>query len=40
MEMVDRVEATIKSGQAEDEALGDIPDEFLDPLLYSLMEDP
>ncbi|GAA5912015.1 hypothetical protein JCM5296_007322 [Sporobolomyces johnsonii] len=37
--MVDKVEA-IKAADEEDEALGDIPDEFLDPLTYDLMRDP
>ncbi|BGP43552.1 Ubiquitin conjugation factor E4 [Rhodotorula kratochvilovae] len=36
---VDKVEA-IKLAEEEDEALGDVPDEFLDPLTYELMRDP
>ncbi|TPX62156.1 hypothetical protein PhCBS80983_g00746 [Powellomyces hirtus] len=39
-EFVDKVEATIRSTQAEEEELGDVPDEYLDPLLYHIMEDP
>ncbi|KAI9096092.1 ubiquitin elongating factor core-domain-containing protein [Phlyctochytrium arcticum] len=39
-EFVDKVEASIASTLKEEEELGDVPDEFLDPLLYSLMEDP
>ncbi|KND04737.1 hypothetical protein, variant [Spizellomyces punctatus DAOM BR117] len=39
-QFIDRVEATIQSSQAEEEELGDVPEEFLDPLLYTLMEDP
>eukprot|EP00879_Flechtneria_rotunda_P016797 GHRR01017581.1.p1 GENE.GHRR01017581.1~~GHRR01017581.1.p1 ORF type:complete len:531 (+),score=180.79 GHRR01017581.1:2040-3632(+) len=27
-------------GQAEEEVLGDVPDEFLDPIQYTLMKDP
>ncbi|KAG0374728.1 hypothetical protein BGX24_010026 [Mortierella sp. AD032] len=38
--LVRKVEdARLKEAQDEEE-LGDIPDEFLDPLLYTLMEDP
>ncbi|GAA5900931.1 hypothetical protein JCM8208_007568 [Rhodotorula glutinis] len=36
---VDKVEA-IKTAEEEDEALGDLPDEFLDPLTYDVMRDP
>ncbi|GAA6057987.1 hypothetical protein JCM3770_004600 [Rhodotorula araucariae] len=36
---VDKVEA-IKLSEEEDDALGDVPDEFLDPLTYELMRDP
>ncbi|KAI8905797.1 ubiquitin elongating factor core-domain-containing protein [Entophlyctis helioformis] len=39
-EFVDAVEATIASEQLEEEEMGDVPDEFLDPLLFSLMEEP
>ncbi|KAG0049750.1 hypothetical protein BGZ83_005433 [Gryganskiella cystojenkinii] len=38
--LVRKVEEVRKSGAEEEEELGDVPDEFLDPLLYSLMEDP
>lgn len=37
---VQNVNESIQSGQAEEAELGDIPDEYLDQLLYSLMEDP
>ena len=37
---VANVDKAIKSDVAEEEELGDIPDEFLDPLLYTLMEEP
>ncbi|KAI8804051.1 ubiquitin elongating factor core-domain-containing protein [Cladochytrium replicatum] len=37
---VDKVEAEIQAEADEEEELGDVPDEFLDPLMYSLMEDP
>ncbi|KAM0754000.1 hypothetical protein T439DRAFT_298470 [Meredithblackwellia eburnea MCA 4105] len=37
--MVTKVEA-LKAAEEEDEAMGDIPDEFLDPITYDLMRDP
>ncbi|GAA5972811.1 hypothetical protein JCM11641_003951 [Rhodosporidiobolus odoratus] len=37
--MVKAVEA-IKTQEEEDEAMGEVPDEFLDPLTYDLMLDP
>jgi len=37
---VDKVEQAIQQDQVEEEELGDIPDEFLDPLMCTLMEDP
>ncbi|BGO95650.1 Ubiquitin conjugation factor E4 [Rhodotorula toruloides] len=37
--MVDKVE-TIRAAEQEDEAMGEIPDEFLDPLTFEIMEDP
>lgn len=40
LDFVDRVEHCIESSQTAEEELGDIPDEFLDPLLATLMEDP
>ncbi|KAJ3414089.1 hypothetical protein HDV05_007123 [Chytridiales sp. JEL 0842] len=40
MEFVQKVETCIQNRQDDEEALGDIPDEFLDPLLSTLMEDP
>lgn len=40
----EKLKADIAAAKAEDEAaeqdLGEIPDEFLDPLMYTLMEDP
>ncbi|KAI8620007.1 ubiquitin elongating factor core-domain-containing protein [Chytriomyces sp. MP71] len=39
-QFVNKVEDTIRNTQVEDEELGDVPDEFLDPLLAHLMEDP
>ncbi|KAF9935087.1 hypothetical protein BGZ65_003503 [Modicella reniformis] len=38
--LVRKVEDVRKQGERDEEELGEIPDEFLDPLLYSLMEDP
>lgn len=40
MEFVEQVEKAIQSTAVEEEDLGDIPDEFLDPLMFTLMEDP
>ncbi|KAJ3014704.1 hypothetical protein HKX48_004997 [Thoreauomyces humboldtii] len=37
---VDDVEAAIKATAVEEEELGDVPDEFLDPLLFHIMDDP
>ncbi|KAI5478750.1 ubiquitin conjugation factor E4 B [Pseudohyphozyma bogoriensis] len=37
--MVEKVEA-IKAAEEEDDAMGEVPDEFLDPLTYDLMRDP
>ncbi|KAJ3072802.1 hypothetical protein HDU98_002881 [Podochytrium sp. JEL0797] len=37
---VEKVEEAIRNTLVEDEELGDVPDEFLDPLMASLMEDP
>ncbi|KAK9472807.1 ubiquitin elongating factor core-domain-containing protein [Dipodascopsis tothii] len=36
----DHVEATKAEAELGEEELGEIPDEFLDPLMYTLMEDP
>ncbi|KAI8604217.1 ubiquitin elongating factor core-domain-containing protein [Dissophora ornata] len=38
--LVQKVEDVRQQGAEDEEELGEIPDEFLDPLLYSLMEDP
>ncbi len=35
-----QVAAAAAVAKAEDEAMEDAPDEFLDPLLYTVMEDP
>lgn len=37
---VNRVEIAIQSGVEEEEELGEVPDEFLDPIFFTLMEDP
>ncbi|GAA5817498.1 hypothetical protein MFLAVUS_011046 [Mucor flavus] len=37
---VNRVEIAIQSGADEEEELGEVPDEFLDPIFFTLMEDP
>ncbi|KAF0531124.1 Ubiquitin conjugation factor E4 [Gigaspora margarita] len=37
---VNEVEETIKSENEDEEELGEVPDEFLDPVLYTIMEDP
>lgn len=37
---VNRVEIAIQSGADEEEELGEVPDEFLDPIFFNLMEDP
>ncbi|KAF9977220.1 hypothetical protein BGZ75_010366, partial [Mortierella antarctica] len=38
--LVQKVEDVRQQGADEEEELGEVPDEFLDPLLYTLMEDP
>ncbi|KAF9974459.1 hypothetical protein BGZ73_002117 [Actinomortierella ambigua] len=38
--LVNAVEEVRRQGAEDDEELGDIPDKYLDPLLYTLMEDP
>lgn len=37
---INRVEIAIQSGADEEEELGEVPDEFLDPIFFTLMEDP
>ncbi|KAI7901309.1 ubiquitin elongating factor core-domain-containing protein [Cokeromyces recurvatus] len=37
---VNRVEIAVQSGVEEEEELGEVPDEFLDPIFFTLMEDP
>ncbi|GAA5939856.1 ubiquitin-ubiquitin ligase UFD2 [Sporobolomyces koalae] len=39
VKLVTRVEE-VRAAEAEDEAMGEAPDEFLDPLTYELMRDP
>ncbi|ORX94013.1 hypothetical protein K493DRAFT_315713 [Basidiobolus meristosporus CBS 931.73] len=38
--LVNEVETKRMSEMDEEEELGEVPDEFLDPLMYSVMEDP
>ncbi|KAK9722707.1 Ubiquitin conjugation factor E4 [Basidiobolus ranarum] len=38
--LINEVETKIASELDEEEELGEVPDEFLDPLMYSVMEDP
>ncbi|TID15671.1 ubiquitin conjugation factor E4 [Venturia nashicola] len=40
LKLADDIETTKLSEEAEEDWLGEIPDEFLDPLLATLMEDP
>ncbi|KAK9476479.1 ubiquitin elongating factor core-domain-containing protein [Lipomyces japonicus] len=40
VEFADQVELTKQQDEQGEEELGDIPDEFLDPLMYTLMENP
>ncbi|KAJ1343933.1 hypothetical protein BSLG_001531 [Batrachochytrium salamandrivorans] len=40
VEFVNNVEKTLLSEKLAEEEMGDVPDQFLDPLLYTLMEDP
>jgi ubiquitin conjugation factor E4 B len=40
MKLADDIQTTKLSEEAEEDWLGEIPDEFLDPLLATLMEDP
>ena len=35
-----KVETRMLQEEEEDEAYGDVPEEFLDPLMYTLMKDP
>jgi ubiquitin conjugation factor E4 B len=39
-EFIDRCEKVLQDDKQEEEELGDAPEEFLDPLMYTLMEDP
>jgi ubiquitin conjugation factor E4 B len=40
LEFLGRCEDVVKQDQQAEEEMGDIPDEFLDPLMFTLMEDP
>lgn len=40
MAFVQNVELYTQQVQSEEQDLGDIPDDFLDPLMYTLMDDP
>ena len=40
VEFITKVEDCIQAEKQEEEELGDVPDEFLDPLLCSIMEEP
>ncbi|KAF9586088.1 hypothetical protein BGW38_009841 [Lunasporangiospora selenospora] len=40
MRLVHKVDEVRQKGAEDEEELGDIPEDFLDPLLFSLMEDP
>lgn len=37
---VSRVERSVQSTEEEEEELGEVPDEFLDPIFFTLMDDP
>ena len=37
---MERCESVLKQDLLEEEEMGDVPDEFLDPLMFTLMEDP
>ncbi|SCZ89888.1 BZ3500_MvSof-1268-A1-R1_Chr1-3g01640 [Microbotryum saponariae] len=39
VQLVEKVEV-IKAAEEEDDAMGEIPDDFLDPLTYEIMRDP
>jgi len=39
-QLVEEVEAKRNESTAMEEELGDVPDEFLDPLTFTLMRDP
>ncbi|KAJ3274850.1 hypothetical protein HDV01_002054 [Terramyces sp. JEL0728] len=40
IQFVNQVEQTMQTELVQEEELGEVPDEFLDPLLYTLMKDP
>ncbi|KAF2399154.1 ubiquitin conjugation factor E4 [Trichodelitschia bisporula] len=40
LKFADTVQATKEADDQEEELLGEIPEEYLDPLMYTLMEDP
>ncbi|KAI8978027.1 ubiquitin elongating factor core-domain-containing protein [Pilobolus umbonatus] len=37
---INKVELAVQSGVEEEEELGEVPDEYLDPIFFTLMEDP
>lgn len=39
-QFVNRVERAVQTGVEEEEEMGEVPDEFLDPIFFTLMEDP
>ena len=39
-DFISKVNAVIQAGIDEEAELGEVPDEYLDPLLYTLMEEP
>jgi ubiquitin conjugation factor E4 B len=40
MKLLNDIESTKEALEQEDEWLGEVPDEFLDPLMFTIMEDP
>ena len=39
-EFIEKLQSQVEVDEKEDEMLGEIPDEFLDPIQYTLMRDP
>merc|ERR1719263_1131639 len=37
---IEKLQSQVAADAQEDEMLGDIPDEFLDPIQFTLMQDP
>lgn len=40
LEFLDRCQKVVRDDLEAEEEMGDVPDEFLDPLMFTLMEDP